>query len=196
MMEIYKDIPDYEGYYQVSNTGHIRSVDRIVDGNGLGQKNRLLRSKLMKVSIDHAGYAFVALTKTNKTKHFRVHRLLMLSFAYKDGCEQLDVNHINGIKTDNRIENLEWTTRGENLAHRYQVLNQPHSMTGKFGALHHRSIPVVGVNLLGNIVCKFDSLMDAQRAGFLASRISDCLSGKRKTHGGLHWQAPNLRGFI
>lgn len=196
MTEVFVPIPRYEGYYEVSKSGNVRSVDRVVSGNGLAQSSRVVQSRLMVRHVDTRGYACVCLSANGTSAHHRVHRLVMSAFSPNNAADDLDVNHINGDKLDNNLENLEWVTRSENLIHRYRVLGQKHSMTGKFGGDHHRSVRVVGVNRSGEAICSFPSLMDAERAGYRASKISNCLSGKRKTHAGLSWTAPDLTQFV
>lgn len=98
-MEIWKDIPGYEGLYQISDKGNIFIVNR---------------NKLLKGCYDRDSYKLTALSKNNKKKTFKVHRLVMLAFV---GPSPLQVNHINGIKTDNRLENLEYCTHKENMQH-------------------------------------------------------------------------------
>ena len=123
--EIWKDIPGYEGYYQVSNHGNVRSMDREFI-NSIGRKCFLsgvpIKPKLNK------GYLRVGLKKHQETKRASIHRLVAAAFI--DNPKGYDVvNHINGIKTDNRVENLEWCTQSENELHSHNVLNN--TMKGK-----------------------------------------------------------------
>ena len=189
-------IPGFEGFYEVSDEGDVRSVARKVAIKSKPGLTRTFQSKTISKIINDLGYVIATLCTGGSQRHFRVHRLVLMAFSPNPNAPYLDANHINGVKTDNRIENLEWVTRSENLIHRYRVLRQPHSMTGKFGAKHHRSISVRGLNEKDEVVQSFDSLMDAQRAGYQASKISDCLGGKRITHGGLRWEAPSLKEFV
>lgn len=104
MKEIYKTIPDYPNY-EVSNLGHVRNkkFNRIVKSwdNGLG-------------------YHKVSLSNEKGAKHMTVHRLVANAFLPNPECKR-EVNHINGIKTDNRLENLEWSTRSENALHAFET---------------------------------------------------------------------------
>lgn len=182
-----KPIPSFGGAYVVSDDGRVFSVERVVDVPNHSQKTRTLKAKEKTTRIDSRGYVQCSISTGGKTRHYRVHRLMMEAFCPVDGSHLLDVNHKNGIKTDNTLQNLEWVTRGENHAHRYRVLLQQHSMVGKFGRKHHRAMAITGTAKDGKAVF-FDALMDAQRAGFSAAKISQCLHGKRRTHAGMQWK--------
>ena len=103
----------YEGYYQVSSEGRIRSVDRLI-ANG----TRKRKGKIMKQCIDGKGYKALSISKDGKFKMLTAHRLIAMSFL---GRSNLTVNHKNGIKTDNRIENLEFVTIRENNLHASRI---------------------------------------------------------------------------
>lgn len=116
--EIWKDISGYEGYYQVSNQGNLRSLDRKVwDSRGY-YKN--LKGKELKGTLSKVGYYMVSLNKEHKISKEYVHRLVCETFLGKEEHHEC-VNHINGDKTDNRVENLEWTTYSENNKHAYEI---------------------------------------------------------------------------
>jgi hypothetical protein len=192
-----KVIPSLGGRYVASEEGRIFAIEWVMAVQGHPrQSTRVLPASEKAQQIDRRGYAYCSISINGTTKGFRVHRLIMEAFDPRPDAHLLDVNHKNGIKTDNRIENLEWVTRGENHKHRYQVLQQKHSMVGKFGSAHHRAKAVAGYDAEGNKVCEFASMMDADRAGYCAGQISSCLSGKRRTHKGLHWRAPDLSAFV
>jgi len=116
MIEIWKDIPGYEGFYQVSNLGRVKSLPR----KGWMERNkcwRLRKNRIFKLSADKSGYVRVLLRLNCKPKSFSVHRLVLISFV---GESNLQVNHKNGIKDDNRLENLEYCTQSENTKHAYE----------------------------------------------------------------------------
>lgn len=105
MNECWKDIPGYEGLYQVSDSGQIKS---------------LYFSKLRALVICGRGYKAVALAKCGIKKRYYVHRLVAYSFLGDPEGKDYEVNHKNCDKTDNRVENLEWVTRQENMAHAHE----------------------------------------------------------------------------
>lgn len=112
MEEIWKAIPEYEGIYEVSNYGQVRSLDR-VDNKGRKQKGQLL-----KACYCDTGYARVNLSKNGKFACYLVHRLVAQAFLMV--CNgKTEVNHIDGNKHNNRSDNLEWCSRSENCKHSY-----------------------------------------------------------------------------
>jgi hypothetical protein len=114
IMEIFKDIKNYEGYYQVSNFGRVKALQRIVNNHSGFKKE--LKEKFLNKNISKNGYYVVSLQVNCFKKTFKLHRLIAEAFIHKIPNKNF-VNHINGIKTDNRIENLEWCTISENNIH-------------------------------------------------------------------------------
>src|SRR6056297_3432752 len=112
IMEIFKDIPNYEGLYQVSNLGIVKSRNRVV-------KNRwefyVLKGKKIKGSINSDGYIVVRLSKNKIEKDFKTHQLVAMAFLGHKPCgNKLVIDHINNKKSDNRLENLQITTQRHN----------------------------------------------------------------------------------
>lgn len=106
MEEIWKDVVGYEGLYKVSNLGNVLSLNRVVKG-------RKLEGKMLKISSDGKGYSFLWLRNENGKVAKRVHRLVAEAFIPRiNGKDYID--HINGVRDDNRVENLRWCTHQEN----------------------------------------------------------------------------------
>lgn len=188
MEEIWKDIKGYEGLYQVSNLGRVKSL-----GNGNSNRSKL---KIMKTTLSHKGYPMITLRKDDKSKTFSVHRLVAIHFIPNpDNLPQ--VNHIDEVKTNNRIDNLEWCTNEYNHNYgtriervRQKQIGNPKMKTclGKFGKDHHTSKPIVQLTMDGKLVRIWFSAADAIREnGYDKSSVSSCCTGKRKTAYGYKW---------
>lgn len=114
MDEIWRDIKGYEKYYQVSNLGNIKGLDRIIAyKNGL---NRLYKGISLKQELTKDGYKRVVLMKEGKKKRFMVHRLVAIAFI-RNVYNKPYVNHLDGNKSNNVVSNLEWCTNSENMLH-------------------------------------------------------------------------------
>lgn len=116
-MEIWRPIKGYEGFYDVSNLGNVRGLDRKrphIFGS------QIIKGKEMKPSLNNNGYYVVHLSNNEGSKIFTIHRLVAIAFIKNEGNKP-EVNHINGIKTDNHFKNLEWVTERENTIHAYKT---------------------------------------------------------------------------
>lgn len=110
--EIWKDIPGYEGYYQVNNFGVVRSLDKFV--REAGGKSRIMRSAILKLFLTK-GYFRCGLTINKTQRIYYVHQLVAMAFLnYKPNGRFIVVDHINNIKTDNRLENLQIVSQRHN----------------------------------------------------------------------------------
>jgi hypothetical protein len=118
-MEVFKDIKGYIGKYQISNLGTIKTLDRL---DSLG---RFKKSVILKTTLDHDGYVRITLNgDSSKKKNFSIHRLVMETFN-PISEKSLQVNHIDGNKQNNNINNLEWITGKKNVIHSLQIGLRP-----------------------------------------------------------------------
>lgn len=191
MKEIWKDIAGYEGKYQVSNLGRVRSLDRY---SWNGYKYWLQRGKILKASSQKSGYLFVTLSKAGKTKPYRVHRLVAQAFIPNpNGWPQ--VSHKDEDVTNNKVENLEWCTAEYNINygnHNQKIaktLKQPKYQKIAIENGRKASKPVIQLTLDGKIVKYYNSQSEAARKNNIKSGgISDCCNKKIKYYEGYLWE--------
>lgn len=117
MNEVWKDIPGYDGLYQCSNLGRFRAPAKIENSD---RRYCVRKEKILKATYEGNGYLQIGLAIEKKQVRFLAHRLIAAAFI--PTVEGKDfVNHINGIKDDNRVENLEWVTKSENTIHSFKI---------------------------------------------------------------------------
>ena len=160
MIEIWKDVLDYEGLYQASNLGRVRSL-------------KFGKVRILKQRKNEKGYVYVSL----QTKSCRVHRLIWKAFNGKipDGYE---VNHINEDKTDNRLCNLNLMTRKENCNWGTRNIRDGETKSKRVGQF----------TLDGKFVREWSSTRECDRNGFDHSAVGKCCNGKLKTYKGYRWK--------
>lgn len=178
--EIWKDIEDYEGWYQVSNTGRVRSVDRTITYPD-GKKNNK-HGKVLSPG-EKTGYLYVVLCKDGKRTNKTAHRLVAQAFIPNpEGLPQ--VNHKNEVKNDNRVENLEWCDAAYNSAYGTARTRKSQTMTnGK----RSKAVLQIDPNTM-EILREWPSTAECGRNGFNSSLVSACCLGKIKTHYGYIWK--------
>ena len=185
-MELWKDIIGYEGYYQISNLGNVRSVDRF---DGVHDR----QGAIMKPALKRNGYLQVGLRKHSERKWFSVHRLVAIHFI-ENPDKKPQVNHIDGNKLNNTIENLEWVTEKENQNHAARLglrdnipKGKNHCNYGKFGENSRSAKPVIRLDPKTGETKLYKAKVLAKNEGFDVTSISKCCHGKLKTHKGYEW---------
>ena len=186
MKEEWRDIEGYEGYYQVSNFGRVKSLDRIqTQKRGNKYYNRKYKSQIIKSYLTHKGYCAIGVTKNNKHKNFAVHRLVAKAFI-PNPKNKPQVNHIDGNKENNRVDNLEWNTGSENLKHAYKnklkLCTKKHRETAKYQCKKNFNKKVLQYNLNGNFIKEWNSITDASNFYNISiSSITQCCQGILKS---------------
>ena len=177
--EIWKSIKSYEGLYEISSLGRVKSLNY----RGTGKE------KVLKNIEDYKGYLTVCLTKNGKQKKFKIHRLVAETFIPNPESKPC-IDHINTIKNDNRIKNLRWVTHKENNNnpltkkkysenHREQT-GENNPMYGRTGEKCPTSKPVVQIDPNTNeVINTYSSASEAERqTEFKQSNISACCKNK------------------
>lgn len=174
----WKPVKDYEKYYEVSNFGNLRSLDRV--SNAKNGSTQIRKGQLITACTNKQGYKQVRLIRNGIAKNMLVHRLVML--AFKPIKESLQVNHIDGNKENNRIDNLEWVTAKENVKHAYRT------------GLNNRKNKVKQFDKEGYLIAEYTSVrIAAKLLGYQSSGISEAANGKRRNnvYKGYRWEYGN-----
>lgn len=173
--EQWKDIPGYEGTYQISNHARVRSLARNYP-HGFRIRQKWL----------NAGYERIILSKNSLRKSYYVHCLVASAFVpgYFLGA---DVNHKDGIKTNNLPENLEWVTHVQNMKHAFALgLSK-----GVSGTEHHHARPAIGVHRKTKAVMLLSYINEGLQYGMHPANISAVCRGRAKTAYGYEWAYVN-----
>ena len=175
--EQWKDVKGYEGVYQVSNLGRVRSLDHYVKTGHNGK--RLSRGKVLKQDLTCNGYLFIKTSKKYKSKHLAVHRLVAKAFI-ENPKDLPDVNHKDETKHNNIATNLEWCNNSYNAL--YGTCQQR--------LTKYKQKPVEMVDKqTKNVVGVFNSMKEASETlSICKEQISAVCRGKRKTAGGYIWR--------
>ena len=170
--EVWRDVKGYEGLYQVSNMGRVKSLGR------KDRFGRVIKERILEPAVTHNGYLRVGLRVDGKQKMLRVHRLVCEAF-HENPDNKSEVNHVNEDKTDNRACNLEWSTRTENCNH---------------GSRNERvakalSKPIGQFSLDGKLIKVWQSACEARRqTGFDQGYVGAVARGKFKQAYGYIWK--------
>ena len=167
-MEKWKDIDGYEGHYQISNTGLIKSLERFAFN---GYKMYKLKEKILKQNIVGSGYLTVTLSLESKVKRFYIHQLVASHFLQKKEGSYIVVNHVDGIKTNNNLLNLEYTTQSKNISHSYNTgLRDNKSESGYKGVRPYgkRYMARISRNNKSTYIGMYDTAEEAHKAYLIA----------------------------
>lgn len=168
MGQRWRDIKGYEGLYQVSNEGSVRSIKRGV---------------VKKSTIQNTGYLINSLCKNGKKKMKRTHRLVAEAFI-PNPYNLSQVNHKDENKTNNHVDNLEWCSQKDNLNYgsRNKRISESRINNPKI------SKPVIQLSLDGQVVNEWESMSEAGRNGYNPSAIHKCCNNKSNHHRGFNWK--------
>ena len=181
MEEVWKDIGGYEGLYQVSNLGRIKSLDR-----------RTMKWKIKALGFNGKNkYLQVSLYKNNIEKRYLVHRLVAQAFI-PNLYNKETINHKDGNKQNNNVNNLEWATRSENSQHAFRTGLAHNWLEGKRGKDNYQSKIILQIDKnTKKIIGKFYGLREAsEKTGVHESDICNCCNNKKGhyTAGGYIWR--------
>lgn len=167
-MEIWKDIEGYEGLYQVSNYGRVKSL-------------RFGKEKILKARDEGHGYFQVGLFKDGKQVFKRVHRLVAEAFLPNPNNYK-EINHKDEDKSSNIVENLEWCDRKYNVNYGTCISRKAEKRSKAINQID---------KVTGEVVRQWKSAIEAERNGYSHGCISECCNGKRKSHKGYKWSYSN-----
>ena len=200
--EIWKDVIGYKGFYQVSNLGRIRSLDRTVER---GCSYLPIKGKVLTGHINGDGYHFIGLCKNNIRKFLAIHRIVAQAFI-KNKYDKPCIDHIDGNRLNNNVENLQWCTNKENMNNPISIKRMSKSLKGRsFSKTHKEKIGLANRNRTdqsknvakidktsGKTIKVYPSLGEAYRqTGIHFSNISKVCKKKTKSAGGFKWEFIN-----
>ena len=168
--EVWKGIDGYEGYYQISNLGRVKSLDRV---DSIGHKRK---GKIMKLT-PFDGYLNIILTKNAKRKRFKVHRLVAETFIPNPEMNPT-INHKDEVRSNNKVKNLEWCTDEYNVNYG----NRTKKYTAK------RTKPILRISIDGKEKKIYGSMKEVSEDGFDRRNVHSCIKGRLKKTGNYIWK--------
>lgn len=195
--EIWKPIKGFEGLYEISNTGLVKSLRREVPNNG---GISIVKEKILKPQKEKNGYLRIGLNKRNKKYMFLIHRLVAESFI-SNVNNYAEINHKDGNKSNNNVDNLEWCSRSYNIKHSYinKLRNTDINRKNAKKMIEKNKRKVVQKDLNGNMINIFDSIKEAGELTNIdkTSICSVCKhKGYYKTAGGYIWEYYNTKETV
>ena len=188
--EVWKDIDEYEGFYQVSNMGRVKSLDRKIN-RPVGKSK--IKGKILKPCVTNKGYETVNLSKEGVEKLKTVHRLVATTFIPNPENKPC-IDHVNTIRTDNRVKNLKWATYSEN--NNNELTRKRNGKARKGRKISERTKEKIrnGCTTKRKIMCIetgviYESIREAERqTGIKNGGMRAVCKGERKTAGGYSWR--------
>lgn len=182
-MENWKDIKGYEGFYQVSDLGRVKSLERdVYFPNGIIIRH--MEEKILVPNIDKQGYAYVSLCLNGKRKSIKVHRLVAMAFL-PNPENKPQVNHIDEVKTNNAVDNLEWCNAQYNINYGTRTERQVQNRRSFKLGNNPQAKPVFCEELNKTFDC---AKRAEEELGIWGTSIIKVCKGKAKTTGGFHWR--------
>lgn len=179
-MEIWKSIEGYEGLYEVSDLGNIKSLERLCKSRG--KRFRPTKEMIKKQVPNKQGYMLISLSKNSKCKNFSVHRLVAKAFIPNPNNFP-QVNHKDEIKSNNAVENLEWCDGKYNSNYG----------TARIRQIEPRLIPIIQLDKNNNVIKEWKSCSETKKFGFEPRHVNACCKKIQKTHIGYKWEYKNLK---
>lgn len=173
-MTLWKPVKGYEGIYEVSNDGRVKSLARLKECGHPGAK-QMTKERLLKIKADRMGYPRVKLSKNGVAKLIPLHRVVALSFV-ENPHNKPEVNHIDGDKTNNLPDNLEWATRSENLKHAFDKKLKCAIKGEENNKSKLKAEQVLKIRLLRNEGVKLVDIAD--KFGVTAANVSEIVNFK------------------
>lgn len=182
MEEIWKDVEGFEGFYQVSNLGRVKSLPRL---HKFAHGYYMTKEKILspRTCGKQREYLAVSLQIDGKTKQYKVHRLVAIAFI-PNPCGYNEINHKDENKGNNKMDNLEWCTRSYNVNYGSRIEKQRKALIK----------PVIAYSKAYEFVKEFDSLVDASKfAKVDATNISRACKKEGRISGGYLWKYKNIK---
>ena len=177
MIEIWKDVIGYEGLYQVSNLGRVKSLAKIAK-NKYGEF--MLKDRIMKTHIKLDGYRSVTFVKNGKVKLHSVHRLVAKAFVPNPNNYH-EVNHIDEDKTNSRFDNLEWCNRLYNV-------NYGTGIERRIESRRKNNLKILQLDETGTIIKEWNDLNEIIDNGYSKTGVWKCCKGYQEIHRGYRWK--------